>query len=120
MSGVTLMEKSTVKMLRVRRSSSKLVGSLDPLLILSMTRLQEQRLKSALCLLTMMFQLRLQYLSPMFNTIFPDSEIAKAYSCARTKTMCILNGAVAKSLCKPLIDLMKVEPFALATYRWFQ
>ena len=54
-------------------------------------------------------------LSPLFKTIFPDSEIAKAYSCARTKTTCILNGAVAKSLRKPLIDLMKVEPFSLAT-----
>ena len=30
------------------------------------------------------------HLSPLFKNIFPDSEIAKAYSCARTKTTCIL------------------------------
>lgn len=55
------------------------------------------------------------HLSPLFKEIFPDSEIAKAYSCARTKTTCILNGALATSLRKSLIDQMKVEPFSLAT-----
>ena len=34
------------------------------------------------------------HLTPLFKDIFPDSEIAKAYSCARTKTTCILNGAL--------------------------
>ena len=32
------------------------------------------------------------HLSPLFKDIFPDSSIAKLYSCARTKTTCILNG----------------------------
>ncbi len=46
------------------------------------------------------------HLSPLFKIIFPDSEIAKAYSCARTKT------ALAKNLQQSLIDQMKTEPFS--------
>lgn len=30
----------------------------------------------------------------LFKTIFPDSEIAKAYSSGRTKTTCMINGAL--------------------------
>ena len=30
----------------------------------------------------------------LFKDIFPDSEIAKAYSSGRTKTTCIINGAL--------------------------
>ena len=55
------------------------------------------------------------HLSPMFKDIFPDSQIAKMYSCARTKTACILNGALAKELQATLIDIMKNNPFSLAT-----
>lgn len=55
------------------------------------------------------------HLSPLFRNIFPDSEIAKGYSCARTKTTCIVNGALAKSLQQSLIEQMKSEPFSLAT-----
>ena len=55
------------------------------------------------------------HLTPLFKDIFPDSEIAKAYSCARTKTTCILNGALAKHFQSSLVEHMKAEPFALAT-----
>ena len=55
------------------------------------------------------------HLSPMFKNIFPDSQIAKMYSCASTKTACILNGALAKELQGLLIDNMKQNPFSLAT-----
>ena len=55
------------------------------------------------------------HLSPLFKDIFPDSEIAKAYSCARTKTTCILNGALAKHFRMDLVEHMKNEPFSLAT-----
>ena len=55
------------------------------------------------------------HLSPLFKNIFPDSEIAKAYACARTITTCILNGALAKSFRTSLIEQMKTEPFSLAT-----
>lgn len=44
------------------------------------------------------------HLSPLFKDIFPDSEIAKAYSCARTKTTCILNGALAKHFRMDLVE----------------
>ena len=55
------------------------------------------------------------HLSPIFKNIFPDSQIAKMYSCASTKTACILNGALAKELQGLLIDNMKQNPFSLAT-----
>lgn len=32
--------------------------------------------------------------SPLFKEMFPDSEIAKSYASARTKTTCIVNGAL--------------------------
>ena len=36
--------------------------------------------------------------------------IAKKYSCARTKTTALLNGAMAPEM---MVDMMKVEPFSL-------
>ena len=35
-----------------------------------------------------------EHLSPLFSEIFTDSEIAKAYGSGKTKTTCILNGAL--------------------------
>lgn len=32
--------------------------------------------------------------SPLFKEMFPDSEIAKSYASARTKTTCIVNSAL--------------------------
>ena len=55
------------------------------------------------------------HLSPIFKNIFLDSQIAKMYSCAHTKTACILNGALAKELQASLIDIMKHNPYSLAT-----
>ena len=55
------------------------------------------------------------HLSPLFKDIFPDSQIAKAYSCARTKSACIINGTLAKELQKSLIEVMKSSPFSLTT-----
>ena len=57
------------------------------------------------------------HLSPLFKDIFSDSQIAKAYSCARTKSACIINGALAKELQVSLIEVMKNNPFSLATDR---
>ena len=50
----------------------------------------------------------------MFHDIFPDSEIAKQFSSKRTKTACIINGAIAPFYQQMLVDFMKNEPFALA------
>ena len=55
------------------------------------------------------------HLSPLFRDIFPDSDIAKAYSCARTKMTCILNGALAGYFRSTLVAYMKIEAFSLAT-----
>ena len=54
------------------------------------------------------------HLSPLFKDIFPDSEIAKAHSCTRTKTTCILNGALAPRFRSSLVEHMMAEPFYLA------
>ena len=55
------------------------------------------------------------HLSPLLRDVFSDSEIAKVYSCARTKATCILNGAVGPYFQMSLVDKMKAEPFSLAT-----
>ena len=54
------------------------------------------------------------HLSPLIHNIFPDSEIAKCYSSARTKTTCILNGALAPHFKLVLVEKMKTAPFAIA------
>lgn len=55
------------------------------------------------------------HLTSLFKDNFPDSEIAKAYSCARTKTTCNLNGALPKHFQSSLVEQMRKECFALAT-----
>ena len=50
---------------------------------------------------------------PLFRKMFPDSTIAKKYSCARTKTTAVLNGAMAPEMTLSLVNMMKVEPFSL-------
>jgi hypothetical protein len=54
------------------------------------------------------------HLGPMFLDIFPDSDIAKSYSCARTTTTCIVNGAIAPHFKSILVEQMKRAPFSFA------
>ena len=54
------------------------------------------------------------HLSPIFKDIFNDSEIAKAYSSASTKTTCILNGSLAPHFKSTLVEAMSSRPFAIA------
>ena len=54
------------------------------------------------------------HLSPLFKDIFPDSQIAKGYASARTKTTCILNGSLAPHFKSVLVTAMTSSPFALA------
>lgn len=56
----------------------------------------------------------MDHLSPLFRDIFPDSNIAKGFSSARTKTMCILNKALQPHFESVLVAHMKEEPFSLA------
>ena len=51
---------------------------------------------------------------PLFKKMFPDSEIAKQYGCARTKTACIVK-ALASNDEACITDAMKQSPFSLAT-----
>lgn len=53
-------------------------------------------------------------LTPLLCDIFPDSEIAKQFSSKRTKTACLINGAIAPFYQKVLVENMKNEPFALS------
>ncbi len=54
------------------------------------------------------------HLSPLLRSTFPDSEIAKSYASASTKTTCIINGAFAPHFKSALIEAMKSSPFSLA------
>ncbi len=52
------------------------------------------------------------HLSPLLRSAFPDSEFAKSYASASTKTTCIINGALAHH-CKSALK-MKSRPYSLA------
>ena len=45
--------------------------------------------------------------------MFPGSDIAKKFGCARTKITQILHGAIMRALQKHLVDYMKTQPFSL-------
>lgn len=53
-------------------------------------------------------------LTPLFQDIFSDSEIAKSFSSRRMKTACIINGAVAPSYQQALVATMRSGPFSVA------
>lgn len=53
-------------------------------------------------------------LSPLLRNIFPDSEIAKSFAAASTKKICIINGALAPSFKRSLVDSIKTHPFSIA------
>lgn len=50
-------------------------------------------------------------LTPLFRDIFSESEIAQHYSSRRTKTACMINGAIDQH---NLIQFMKNKPYSLA------
>ena len=54
------------------------------------------------------------HLSPLLKDIFPDSEIAKGYASASTKTTCLVNGSLAPHFKAALVNAMKVQPFSVA------
>ena len=54
-----------------------------------------------------------EHLSPLFREIFPDSDIAKSYASAKTKTTCIINGALKPYYQSKLVQLMKNYPYSL-------
>ena len=51
-------------------------------------------------------------LTPLFQDIFSDSDIAAKYSSRRTKTMCIVNGAIAPHFKENFVASMKESPFS--------
>ena len=53
------------------------------------------------------------HLSPLIRDVF-DGEVAQGYACAKTKTTCILNGAVAPQLRDELVSLMQNTPYSLS------
>ena len=50
-------------------------------------------------------------LTPHFCDVFSYSEI---FLSKRTKTACIINGAIAQFFQKALVEIMKKEPFSIA------
>ncbi len=53
-------------------------------------------------------------LTPLFRDVFSDSEIAKNFSSKRTKTACMINGAIAPFFQQALVECMKSNSFAVA------
>lgn len=53
-------------------------------------------------------------LTPLFRDIFPDSKIAQNFSSKRTKSACIINGAVAPFYQQSLVQCMQTSPYALS------
>uniref|UniRef100_H3B154 DUF4371 domain-containing protein n=1 Tax=Latimeria chalumnae TaxID=7897 RepID=H3B154_LATCH len=51
--------------------------------------------------------------SPLLPDIFLDSQIAKQYSSAATKTTCLVNGAIAPHFREKLVEVMKNRPYSL-------
>nr|XP_042913534.1 uncharacterized protein LOC122273560 [Parasteatoda tepidariorum] len=51
---------------------------------------------------------------PLFRRMFPDSEIARKYGCARTKTSAIVK-EMAKSEKESIVEILKRSPFSIAT-----
>ena len=54
------------------------------------------------------------HLSPLLRSIFPDSEIAKSYASASTKTTCMINGSMAPYFRSTLVNAMKTGAFSIA------
>ncbi|XP_033932843.1 uncharacterized protein [Pseudochaenichthys georgianus] len=55
------------------------------------------------------------HFSPLLKECFKDSPTAQNYKCARTKTSCIINEAVAPHFRKELVMKMRTNPFTLIT-----
>ena len=53
-------------------------------------------------------------LSPLFKEKFPDSQIASGYASKRTKTTCIVNGALKQHFRSKLVEAMNAKPYSLA------
>ena len=51
------------------------------------------------------------HLGPPFRQIVPDSDIAKNYASAHTKTNCIINDAIAPPMQHELVSRMNFSPF---------
>ena len=54
-----------------------------------------------------------EHAGKLFKAMFPDSEIAKRFSCGRTKTTEVIKGALAPFYTKPVITAMCRGPFSI-------
>ena len=55
-----------------------------------------------------------KHLSPLHHKMFPDSKIAKVFSCSQTKTTCILNKVMTPLLKENLVSYLQTNPFGFA------
>ena len=53
------------------------------------------------------------HMSPLIGNVF-DGEIARGYECAKTKTSCILKGAVAPEFQAEIVCVMQQAPYSLS------
>ena len=54
------------------------------------------------------------YLGPLFKSIFPDSQIAQSYGCARQKTSDIINVAFQPYCHNYLVEFCKNNPYSVS------
>ena len=53
------------------------------------------------------------HLSPLLRNVF-DGQVASGYACAKTKTSCILNRAIAPEFKAELVTIMQQAPYSLS------
>lgn len=55
------------------------------------------------------------HLAQTLRECFKDSKTVQDYKCARTKSSCIVNGALAPYFMDELVEKMKMAPYTLIT-----
>ena len=53
------------------------------------------------------------HFTPLVKKMFPDSRVAEKFSCARTKTTCIIKGALAPAVCQKVVMQCQMQPFTI-------
>ena len=97
---------------------SKIVPSTTPITSLFRKGDHHQAIEAEVRWATFVAKHNISFLSSdhatkLFSKMFPDSEIAKKFSCARTKTTAIVKKALAPHFTQRVIESMSSSPFSL-------
>ena len=97
---------------------SKTVASTTPIASLFRPQRSDQAIEAEVRWATFVAKHNISFLASdhatkLFSKIFPDSAIAKRFSCSRTKTTAIVNKALAPHFTQRVIESMSSGPFSL-------